>query len=66
MPEIIDGVTYYVVRFLNERGTSEWGRAYVEYGGDATDQAPTPKVREGKVFTGWNHDITYITKDKTV
>lgn len=66
MSEIIDGVTYYVVRFLNERGTSEWGRAYVEYGGDATDQAPTPKVREGKIFTGWNHDITYITKDKTV
>ena len=66
MSEVIDGVTYYVVRFLNEHGTSEWGRAYVEYGGDATDQAPTPKVREGKVFTGWNHDITYITKDKTV
>lgn len=66
MSEIIDGVTYYVVRFLNERGSSEWGRAYVEYGGDATSQAPTPKVREGKVFTGWNHDITYITKDKTV
>ena len=66
MSEVIDGVTYYVVRFLNERGSSEWGRAYVEYGGDATDQAPTPKVREGKVFTGWNHDITYITKDKTV
>lgn len=66
MSEVIDGVTYYVVRFLNERGSSEWGRAYVEYGGDATSQAPTPKVREGKVFTGWNHDITYITKDKTV
>lgn len=66
MSKEIDGVTYYEVRFLNERGTDVWGYAYVEYGGDATDQAPTPKVRAGKVFTGWNHDITYITKDKTV
>lgn len=66
MPEIIDGVTYYVVRFLNEQATDVWGRAYVEYGGDATSQAPVPKTYPGKIFTGWNRDITYITADKTV
>ncbi len=66
MSYVIDGVTYYTIRFLNERGSSEWGRCDVEEGGDATPLAPTPKIREGKVFIGWNHDITHVMNDKTV
>ncbi len=66
MSYVLDGVTYYTVRFLNETSTNVWGTADVPSGGDATNLAPTPKVREGKVFVGWNRSLTNITKDTTV
>ena len=38
MSEIIDGVTYYTVRFLNYAATDLLGTASVASGGDATAQ----------------------------
>lgn len=66
MPEIVDGKTYYTVRFLNYAGTDLLGTCQVEEGGDATGLAPEPEVIEGKVFTGWNVDITAVMADITV
>lgn len=66
MSYVVDGVTYYTVRFLNFAGTDLLGTADVPEGGDATPFAPEPEVFEGKAFVGWNRDITNITKDITV
>ena len=56
----------FTVRFLNYAGDDLLGTAVVAYGGDATSQAPTPEVIEGKTFTGWNADITHVLSDMTV
>ena len=66
MSEIIDGVTYYTVRFLNYAATDLLGTASVASGGDATALAPKPETIEGKTFTGWNVDITHVVEDMTV
>lgn len=66
MSYVVDGVTYYTVRFLNYAGDDLLGTADVPEGGDATPLAPEAEVFEGKVFIGWNRDITNITYDKTV
>ena len=47
MSEIIDGVTYYTVRFLNYAATDLLGTASVASGGDATALAPKPETIEG-------------------
>ena len=66
MSYVLDGVTYYTVRFLNYAETDLLGTADVPEGGDATPFAPEPEEFEGMVFIGWNRDITNITNDKTV
>lgn len=66
MAEIIDGKMYYTIRFLNYAGTDLLGTCQVEEGGDATLLAPTPEEIEGKVFKGWNVDITNVMEDMTV
>ena len=66
MSYVIDGVTYYTVRFLNYDGDDLLGTCDVPAGGDATPYAPEPEVFEDKVFIGWNRDITVIENDKTV
>ena len=66
MSEIIGGVTYYTVRFLNYAATDLLGTASVASGGDATALAPKPETIEGKTFTGWNVDITHVVEDMTV
>jgi hypothetical protein len=66
MSYIVDGVTYYTVRFLNYAGTDLLGTVDVPEGGDATPYAPEPEVFEKMVFIGWNRDITNIVNDKTV
>lgn len=66
MSKVVDGVTYYTVRFLNYAGDDLLGTADVPEGGDATPFAPEPEVFEGMVFIGWNRDITNIVSDKTV
>jgi len=66
MSYVVDGVTYYTVRFLNYDGDDLLGTADVPAGGDATPLAPEPEVFEDMVFIGWNRDITVIENDKTV
>ena len=66
MSEVIDGVTYYTIRFLNYAATDLLGTASVASGGDATALAPKPETIEGKIFTGWNVDITNVVEDMTV
>lgn len=64
MSEIIGGVTYYTVRFLNYAATDLLGTASVASGGDATALAPKPETIKGKTFTGWNVDITHVVEDQ--
>ena len=66
MSYVLDGVTYYTVRFLNYAGSDLLGTVDVPEGGDATPYAPEPEVFENMVFIGWNRDITNIVNDKTV
>ena len=66
MSYVIDGVTYYTVRFMNYAGDDLLGTVDVPEGGDATPYAPEPEVFEKMVFIGWNRDITNIVNDKTV
>ncbi len=66
MSYVVDGVTYYTVRFLNYAGTDLLGTVDVPEGGDATPYAPKPEVFENMVFIGWNRDITNIVNNKTV
>ena len=66
MSYVLDGVTYYTVRFLNYDEDDLLGTVDVPEGGDATPYAPEPEVFEGMVFIGWSSDITNITYDKTV
>lgn len=66
MSYVLDGVTYYTVRFLNYDEDDLLGTVDVPEGGDATPYAPEPEVFEGMVFIGWSSDITNITHDKTV
>ena len=63
MSEIIDGVTYYTVRFLNYAATDLLGTASVASGGDATALAPKPETIEGKTFTGCIVDINHVFVD---
>lgn len=66
MSYVVDGVTYYTVRFLNNAGTDLLGTCDVKAGGDATTLAPSPETIEGMGFVGWNVDITCVTEDMTV
>lgn len=66
MPKVIDGITYYTVRFLNYAGDDLLGTCDVEAGGDATPFAPEPEVIEGMTFVGWNVPITNVVEDMTV
>ena len=66
MSYVLDGVTYYTVRFLNYDEDDLLGTVDVPEGGDATPYAPEPEEFEDMVFIGWSSDITNITYDKTV
>lgn len=66
MSYILDGVTYYTVRFLNYDGDDLLAKVDVPEGGDATPLAPEPEQFDHMVFIGWNRDITHIVNDKTV
>lgn len=66
MSYVVDGVTYYTVRFLNYAGTDLLGTCDVVAGGDATSLAPSPETIEGMKFVGWNVDITSVVEDMTV
>lgn len=66
MSKVIDGVTYYTVRFLNYEGTDLLGTCDVPAGGDATPLAPQPETIAGMTFVGWNVDITNVQEDMTV
>ncbi len=55
----------FLVRFMDEDGETVLKEAWVAEGGDASEYAPKTPDKPGKMFIGWDRDLTKVTENLT-